>query len=83
MNASGGLARIRGVLKDIAGGKFAPAARSLLAELGYRSDRTLSDQTSDVNQFIERYPARKAGTQSSRVPTRGPRRKPRVESTGH
>ena len=36
----------------------------LLAELGYRSDRTLTDQTGEVNQFIERFPAKKAGTQS-------------------
>ena len=64
MNASSGLDRIRAVLKDTEGGEFATAARSLLAELGYRSDRTLSDQTGDVNQFIERYPAKKAGTQS-------------------
>lgn len=64
MNASSRLDRIRAVLKDTEGGEFATAARSLLAELGYRSDRTLSDQTGDVNQFIERYPARKAATQS-------------------
>ena len=64
MNASSGLDRIRAVLKDTEGGEFATAARSLLAELGYRSDRTLSDQTGDVNQFIERYPADRAGTRS-------------------
>ena len=64
MNASSGLDRIRAVLDDTEGGEFATAARSLLAELGYRSDRTLSDQTGDVNQFIESYPADRAGTRS-------------------
>ena len=64
MNASSGLDRIRAVLEDIEGGDFTTAARSLLAELGYRSDRTLSDQTGYVNQFIKRYPAKKTGTQS-------------------
>ena len=64
MNASSGLDRIKAVLKDTEGGEFATAARSLLAELGYRSDRTLSDQTGDVNEFIERHAAKKAGTQS-------------------
>ena len=64
MKLSSGLDRIRAVLEDIEGGDFTTAARSLLAELGYRSDRTLSDQTGDVNQFIERYPAKKTGTQS-------------------
>ena len=64
MNASSGLDRIRAALKDTEGGEFATAAQSLLALLGYRSDRTLTDQTGDVNQFIERYPAKKAGTQS-------------------
>lgn len=66
-NASIGLDRVRTALRDTERGEFAEAARSLLAELGYRSDRTLSDQTGGVNHFIDTYPAQKAGTRSENM----------------
>lgn len=66
MAASGPRDRIKAVLKGTETGEFITAAPSLLAELGYRSDRTLPDQTGEVSEFIEKYPAERPGTWSEK-----------------
>ena len=58
--------RIKAVLRENETGEFITEALALLAELGYRSDRTLPDQPRDVSEFIKTFPARRRGTQSER-----------------
>ena len=52
------------VLKRMPAVDFAAASRELLADLGYRSDRTLDGQTGNVADFIEQFPAPHPGTAS-------------------
>ncbi len=58
------LDEIRSALGAIPGNDFASAACGLFASLGYESAKTLSDQTGDVHDFIERFPAQTPGTTS-------------------
>ena len=58
------LDEIRSALGAVPGNDFASAACGLFASLGYESAKTLSDQTGDVHDFIERFPAQTPGTTS-------------------
>ena len=41
---------------------FIPGVKGLLSVLGYSSERTLPGQTGSVDEFIDRFPARRLGT---------------------
>ena len=53
-------------LAGVPGDDFVEASLSLLDVLGYRSDRTLLDQSDDPHAFIHTYGALRSGTQSER-----------------
>ena len=61
------LRAIQTALKNAAGPDFAAAATELLAALGYRSDRRLSEQTGAVDDFLRAFPAERPGTDSERA----------------
>ena len=48
--------KIGAALAAMPGNDFAPAAQRLLDTLGYRSQRTLSDQSGAVDSFINTFP---------------------------
>ena len=53
---------IQSALKAMTGVPLAEAAQALLAEMGYRSDRTLPGQSGEVADFLAAFPARKPNT---------------------
>ena len=53
---------LRAVLQAATDGDFADGACRLLGALGYRSERTLPDQTGDAADFITEFPPRNDGT---------------------
>ena len=55
---------IQDALGAIPTSNFIPAAKNLLAALGYHSERTLLEQTGDVVDFIEQFPAQKENTKT-------------------
>ena len=55
---------IAAALAAVPAGDFAAKASDLLAALGYRSERSLSGQTGDVNEFLADFPAPNADTRS-------------------
>ena len=56
--------RIAGSLSRMPGLPFEQAAEDLLATLGYRSDRTLQDQSGRPSDFAAEFPADNPGTKS-------------------
>lgn len=58
---------IRAALAERPPGDFAAIAQNLLAILGYRSERTLAEQTGDVADFIAQFPAQKENTQTEQT----------------
>ena len=56
--------RIAGFLSRMPGLPFEQAAEDLLATLGYRSDRTLQDQSGRPSDFAAEFPADNPGTKS-------------------
>ena len=58
---------VTAALASMPGRDFPAATRDLLAALGYRSERTLPDQTGDAGHFIEQFPAPTEGTQSEQA----------------
>ena len=62
--SSGGAHALRAVLQSAADGDFADRTRRLLGALGYRSERTLSDQTGDAGDFVTEFPAPSEGTKA-------------------
>ena len=64
MTTSSTFDAITSALQGITTATFADASRELLAALGYRSDRTLAEQTGNVADFIEQFPAPHPGTAS-------------------
>ena len=60
-------ADIRNRLAATASGDFPTRAAALLAEMGYRSTRTLLGQSGDVGAFLERFPATNPNTQSEQA----------------
>ena len=61
----GGAHALRAVLQSAADGDFADGTRRLLGALGYRSERTLSDQTGDAGDFVTEFPAPSEGTKAA------------------
>ena len=60
-------AAIREALKAGEGRPFDEAAEPLLRCLGYASDRTLSTQTGDVDDFLTQWPSRSGGARSTQT----------------
>ena len=50
------LQAVRTALGPVEGGGFSQQAARLLQVLGYRSERTLPDQSGAVTEFLERFP---------------------------
>ena len=57
---------IQDALGAIPTSNFIPAAKNLLAAFGYHSERTLLEQTGDVVDFIEQFPAQKENTETEK-----------------
>ena len=57
-------AAIQAALKAMIGVPLAEAAQALLAEMGYRSDRTLPGQSGQVSDFLTQLPAKNPNTLS-------------------
>ena len=57
---------IQAALAALPDGDFAPAAHSLLAALGYRSERTL-ELSGSVDEFIEQFPASNKNTKTEQA----------------
>ena len=58
---------IQSALAAIVGSSLSEAAQTLLAEMGYRSTRTLPGQSGDVDAFLGQFPATNPGTQSEQA----------------
>ncbi len=58
---------VRAVLAAMPQGDFAAATQDVLAVLGYRSERTLPEQTGDVADFIAQFPAEKGNTKTEQA----------------
>ena len=59
--------RIKASLAEVPGADFAAAAEDLLAVLGYRSELTLDNQSSIVEDFISRFPLTYTDTKSEKA----------------
>ena len=59
-------AAIQSDLKAMTGVPLADAAQALLAEMGYRSDRTLPGQSGEVAHFLTQFPATNPNTRTER-----------------
>ena len=62
-----GATNMRNRLAAMAGGDFPTQAAELLAEMGYRSTRTLPRQSGDVADFLAHFPAANPDTQSEQA----------------
>ena len=58
---------IGAILAERSPGDFAALVQDLLAVLGYRSERTLVEQTGDVADFIAQFPAPKPNTKTEQA----------------
>ena len=57
---------VQTALRPTEGGDFSQQAATLLAVLGYRSERTVPDQSGTVAEFLERFPPKNPDTKSER-----------------
>ncbi|MCY4414722.1 MAG: Eco57I restriction-modification methylase domain-containing protein [Chloroflexi bacterium] len=58
---------ISAALRTMVDSDLTAAASNLLSACGYRSERTLPDQSGDADDFIQQFPAVNAGTQSEQA----------------
>ena len=63
MSTQSTMSDIRTALSAAAAGDLPELASALLGALGYRSERTLAEQTGKPADFIQRFPAQNPGTQ--------------------